>query len=1408
MLGALAGTVGLLPSVFAQVSTVYVDDSVAATESFQRIPDLQASGNMVEVLRVAQRLLDEEGDRLIASATDVDLFVSVRARVHELLVGDPALLARYRQLEGPRAEVMVSEGQLAAVERTRLLTAGGFEGAIRLARRDLEAARFDAAAIRLAQIQLHPDLTGENASRAADLAAEIAKFSPAATDLAVSLARAAGRAVPTVVPVVEPARARIRSLQAGADQGPLDLRSVASEPLASAEIASFAHSGKAASDRGASPWVIPCVVGDSLYTNDGVEVAAWDRWTLVPRWKFSTITDDPDSVGFPDQGGLNALEQASRSLEDSSTVTVGSGVVIATTGFAVNNARRNGDARIHAFDPVLGTPLWSVDLSRLDRQLAEASVRGPVLIVGDTAVVAADRFSMGRRLASSLLVGLDCSTGAVRWVRTLANIGLPPIGQLSRPADQPIEVGGVVYLTDSIGVTAAVEASTGRFVWVHRLQGTGFDEPFRFSRRGESLAWLGSSIVADGGTLLTVEPGTGDLVRLASSDGRLVGRRILDRNDQPRSLMRVGDYLAAINASGINVYPIQNISESPMQNVTLRRGALLSGRPVVSGRTLLIPTAEGIMVVNPESPTAPVSLPLAASGHPVLADGQLFMASASAVRSFQAWEAVEPKLTAAIAANPKDAAPGLAYVRIALRAGKAAGVPDAADRLLAVLDIDPGDPASQAARRSLFELLRSTVVASRDLVLDAGAPKDPAGSAVVPLGQIDPLLARLARAADTPSERAEHLLLASWASDAQSRHGLAIESLQAILQQPDLAAAVVPSASRSGPALVPGWEAARERLGALLARVGYEPYGPFAAQADRERADLGEGPEAGEAFARRFPASRAAVAVLTQVADKRLALGQAREAMADLGAAIDAARTIAAATRQPMLPDSAAAAGRLLTLLAKHGREGEAWRLLGTLDAQAPGVPLSDAGGTIDRVAFGDTLRKALSSQVRRSDIGSKVSGPPQLLAGWTMVRPRHDTQIGRATDQIPMASSSTRQVGLWARRPEDGRLAPLWTRATDPRSLPPSFLRVDWDVSYLYLHGERGPVVECVATDGSSRWRTEPLDTLLPPEAQDGVRARTPQDEDVGLSSLLWVVHDRTLVLVRRSGAAAAFDLNTGKSVWARKLDLTLVSDVAAAAGRLVLLGEFGGPQQPRIVMTDLATGRAELVLGDEQSRLASSPRWIRPAGDRMILGLEDSIWGLDPSSGAALWKIVGSSAAKTQECWIVGDRAMVLGGDGRPWMFEWSAETPTPIPFESQAGLNDLRRRKGPDDQVLHVGSGPQSTIVAATDQGISIFDRSGALVGVDALPVGDGPFLSAVGEKLAVYLQAEAEPDRDGKRELTMWFVELPSARLVGEQHIALYDTPSRIAVLDAKVVVTVGNATSPVSVIFDVPVAETK
>lgn len=1381
----------------AQVSTAYVDDSVTAAETFQRLPDLLASGNAGEALRVLQRLLDEEGDRLVVSPADPEIFVPVRGRVNALLLGDATLLARYRQLEGPAGDRLLQEGGLEALERSRLLTAAGFEATLRLATLDLEAARFDGAIRRLSQLQTHPDLTGENAARAAALAARLTAFSAsrAAKDLAEALA-ASSAVKPAVEPAVAiPPRARIVSAQAGADQGPLDRASVSAEPLATAPISSFAKSARPGAERLALAWTIPAIAGETLFTNDGVEVCAWDRWTLVPLWKQTAIPEDPDLPSFLESANGLALEQATRSLEDASTVTVGSGVVLATTGFALSNARRSGDPGIHAFDPATGAPLWVAELPRLDRQLIDASPRGPILIVGDTAVVAADRFSAGRRLATSLLVGLDCSTGKLRWIRTLANIGLPPIGQMPRPADQPTAADGVVYLTDALCVTAAVEAATGRFVWVHRFPSALQDAAYPFLHRNDSLPWLGSSVLVEDTTILTTEPGTGDLLRLSRADGRLVARRILGRGEPNRALFRVGDAIAAVNPVSVNLYPIKDMVNGPMEQVPIRSS--LAGRPITSDGSLIVPVEDGLMIVNPAGHGAkPELLALPTAGHPVLSEGRLLVASMTSVQSFQSWEALEPKLRAAIEARPKDPAPPLAYVTIALKAGKAADVPATADRLLALLDADPSDSANQDARRSLFDLLRGAVVGLRDAGPTPGADARPA----IEMAQADALITRLGRSADSPAERCEHLLLASWAADAQSRPGAAVESLQQILQNADLAEAIVSPGALSTQGAAPGWQAARERLTALLSRVGFEPYAPFDAQAQRELTPALASPDGAEALARRYPASRAAVAALTAAAEARLTESDPRRAMEDLGAALEAARTVAAATRQPLQPDAAAAAGRLLGLLADGGREGEAARLLAGLDASAPALALSDRGRAVDRAGLAGRLRTTLAARDRRAVLGEQLLSRPQILSGWLPSPARFSAGAGTATDLLPMYAPASRQVGLWARRPEDGRLAPLWLRAAEPRTLPPSFLRVDHDAAYILWPGDKGPSVECVGTDGATRWRTQPLDSILPVENADAP-LRTPQDGEVDPLNTMFLFHDRTLVLLRRTGSAAAFDLGTGRSTWSRRLEVTGVYDYAAAAGRLVVLGEFEGPRQPRIVFHNLSDGQPAAVLGDEKAPLASSPRWIRAFRDRLILGLADSIWGVDAATAAPLWRISGAFAMNSRECWITPTRAVILGGDGRPWMFDPMLEAPKQLQLESDAGLSDLRRRQGPDDSNVAVLPGPEGTIAVVTERGVKCLDQNGALVGFDALPANDAPFVTAVGDRLALFLQSDAEADRDGRRELKLSMVDLPGGRVLSEQFLHLFDAPTRMAVIDGKVLISAGPQASPVSLVFD-------
>src|SRR6187401_1307963 len=86
-----------------QLNPVYTDDSPVASETLARINEFVAASNESEAVRELQKLLDEQPDRLVAVAGQPDVLVSVRSRVHAVLLGSSKLLDLYREAESARA---------------------------------------------------------------------------------------------------------------------------------------------------------------------------------------------------------------------------------------------------------------------------------------------------------------------------------------------------------------------------------------------------------------------------------------------------------------------------------------------------------------------------------------------------------------------------------------------------------------------------------------------------------------------------------------------------------------------------------------------------------------------------------------------------------------------------------------------------------------------------------------------------------------------------------------------------------------------------------------------------------------------------------------------------------------------------------------------------------------------------------------------------------------------------------------------------------------------------------------------------------------------------------------------------------------------------------------------------------
>ena len=362
-----------------QLNPVYVDDSPAATETLFRVRDHLASGNYDEAVRVLQLLLDEQPDRVVAAPDEADLFISVRESVHRLVLGDARLLERYRRAQGPRAQAMLDTGDALGVERSLLLTVPGFEAALRVAQWRLESAQFEAARLALEQLEDHPDRRGAPGRDAAELLVLVARYlpRPEVRDRAERWAAASGlgRNAADVPPVPWPATATARGQNAFDPAPPVRVEGLVAKPLWSVSFAqanpmadaAVNDFGDAGLPRGARELpVVPTVIGEMVFVNDGTTVSAWDQYTLTERWRVNPIASERQAPARPRDRTRIEYRGWGYNTPDLGTVAAAGRIVVAATGRSLAGPGE-GDTLISAFDAATGRIRWSADVTRWTR---------------------------------------------------------------------------------------------------------------------------------------------------------------------------------------------------------------------------------------------------------------------------------------------------------------------------------------------------------------------------------------------------------------------------------------------------------------------------------------------------------------------------------------------------------------------------------------------------------------------------------------------------------------------------------------------------------------------------------------------------------------------------------------------------------------------------------------------------------------------------------------------------------------------------------------------------------------------------------------------------------------------------------------------------------------------------------
>jgi len=1406
MLLALAGAA---PSQgqFQQSTPVYADDSPQAQGALDRARELAAAGNAAEAARVIQQLLDTDAERVVPDRADNKLFTALRDRVHDVLLSSPAVLERYRSVEEPRARDLVAAGEFEKVERARLLTRSGLEAALKVAERHLEAARFEAARLTLEQLETHPDRKDPAlADKCAAAARLVARYLDRASvrSWAERWTQEAGKNEPVGAAIVPPPRAAERarnpvSTKEGGPDAPLDAAALVRSPLQSVWISEQIrrdladrpelHQGnreaRARQNGEDEPWMFPTVFGDLVYVTDGSSVNALDRFTLAPVWSanIAPIESDPSSGPFDPSGEESVfLPGLPRQLDDSPTVAVGGGVAVVCSGLPYQNGR-DDTQRVHAYDAATGRLLWNVHLAQLGEGFENAGIRGAPIIEGDTLILGVKKTGQARRLLGLYLVGIDIRDGSARWTRLIGSAGVLPRGGGTRIADSPVVSEGVVYRGDEMGVIAAVEAATGRPRWVRTF------DPGELRSRELLGSWSTSTPIVDAGRVVTLSPDRRNLLVLEASSGKVLASRDTRSLGDPTYLVRVGAQIACIGSRILSVPFDKAETAAPVELMAYTEDQA-QGRVVAAGGKLVVPTREGVMVLDPESKAQPQKVELAHPGNLIPNGEHLLAVDTTRVHSYLVWDRAEKLVKSRIEANPSDPRPAQTYAELAYRAGRTDRLVPAMDLVIKAISADASSPIASAVREQLFTLA-SEVLARGLRPADQNKPllSDDSGLELAPpvreLAVLDQVLVRLTRCAESDREQTRALLLTADLRRAQGQTDRAAAAYQEIIQSPALANSISIVANSEVRAEVEATRLLRD----LIRVSGARAYASFDAEAARGLAELGAAPTRAALLdlVRRYPAAAQNVDLLTRAADDAMASKEISTATMYLERALVAAEEGVASGRDEHTSRIGDLRGRLVQGLVAQDRPAAALRVIRRLSTQYPRANLAIPAGVEPTIKL---IEQQLASISRPARVGLKVGSEVQTLEGWMLLQAIVRERGLPPAEHVLMYAPARKQLGLWAISGDSSGLTSAWSR--DVGAMPPTLVRIDGASALLYWPSPSGGELERVdLADGKTLWRSESFDAMVP-AGQGGldpnVRMETPLDGPVKPTDLMVALDDQIAVLVQRGGRLAVVDLSNGKALWNAPIAIDRIFDVTVAGGQVLLAGAAEKPRDDGMGVDHIPVLRAFDSRSGQLVRSVNSKlghfRWIRPAGDDLaIVGVSDAVIGLDLKSGAEKWVISGEAARLTADAWVIGSKLLLMDQRHDLWL------GPAQTGAMGAESISTNSRSSG-SRQIRVSPSG--DSILFSADRGMLIISPTGELGGMDPLGALTDLVTPVVTDRFAV--TAEASLQRQGDQQVfRLMAIDTKSGKLLLQQAIAAYDAPTDLAVLDGRAVVTCGAVT---------------
>lgn len=1312
--GAVA--LGAVTSAEGQEAPVYVDDSPFAWELFREAQE-QAAVNVGESVRLYQDILDELALRLIpADSVSPNRFQAARLRVLDELMNDDApggLLERHRIMEHAEAQRLQQAGDFERLVLTRPWTQPGLDALLRIAQRDIESARFDAAGAVLDLAIRHPDLAGDPRAAAftwymrcvaAHYANDIADLEEAtqqlrmlsgegnrlAEMLAVQLTRIEAEPAPEIPIGISP-------LNVGTVSPSVALEELVAEEIWSVPLPDTLYNRRYVQNTGrtarrgreqaladgllmtASPTVVSTASGGLVYVNQGHHILALDRFTGSPMW--------PMVGGYVERSPLTIIDREDDHARDLNVISVQNDVLVTLTGHAHVSSRSN-EGRVLCLDAYTGEYRWSTRIDRIAVDGADADEHEGLFPYSEPVIAEGKVFVLARKvspqaLTSTYLVALHIEDGAPVWVSHIASSGT--VRRAARSFSTLVYNGGDLYLATAVGAITRVDAATGQIRWLHRyavpLNPTTAEQmrrPWELTAPVVTRHYVINLLPAvpgfgtGGQRVLVLDRETGHEVAALSTDEAGWGSPtyLLCAGEHSPWIYAVGREVRAIHVSALEqpAWALRNDGfgrplelQGRVQVVAAHEGADVEPHPaliVPNGSAILIVDGVSGRILNRLEPAAKADDLRAseepssgAMGNPVVVDSQLFIADNQRLRSYMAMNHAVGMLRERIDAHPADPEPGVALLRLAIAAAAADGMERAGhfDLIMA---------SAQAVMRSL-ELARTDSVA-----MD------------IQNRLFSLLLSSELRTAIANSQQGEAIF-------AMIRQVIAIER--------------------------PGQEnqTHAQRLDYLLA------YGDW--QANQE----GGAAEAAEAY--RTVLKQPALASIKRREGDVVRPGQAW-----------AMRRLASHGKQDAQDTSFATADHrypMPPLPAIGSQRGSALLLDGGLIRHSPVANVNARGGAIDHLTAAILLDGSRLRVYEASD-SSRQSG--ELSEHWAL-----DVSSAGITGDADGVSRA------WAL---DRARTLLWLGAS--RSGVPS----GWFVMVDSKEGRplwASPGVDAIFGEVTRRFRTSGSDAAGRAARQfaSGGRGASDSVEPLDLAELIPLVGNNAALLVRRDGSVAKFDFDGGATpAWVATAVLDEIHHAALGADYLVVVGltrnaattgraaRRSDTLVPAFVAIELASGKTMhdaaplLLLGPDEEESESSDHatlnWMcHDSSGVLVVATPSGVQAWDVAAGSFVWKNTSPIARNTQRGWAAGQRVFFEAREGELHSIHLEDATIC-------SGLNDEHSRQGlpmlddsgPVRNVMlyetQASESVASRVLVHRSQRIAWYDADGGVLGRDAI------------------------------------------------------------------------------------------